>query len=178
MAQNYHKKSSSATKRRGEQRSSGFSVFVSGFILGVIACQILPYLLKSDNSNSPAIDSSIVEAPAAPDFQFPNLLKGDEINIPQSENKTKSDTQANPDTNVSYLLQVGSFKNIDEAESLRINLLLLNLPVFTEAFNTSSGGKLHRVLVGPFSNNQESSSARKKLMENDLDSLLLKRNNN
>jgi cell division septation protein DedD len=67
---------------------------------------------------------------------------------------------------------------MDEAESLRIKLLLMNLPVFTEAFKTSSGGKLHRVLVGPFSNNQESSSARKKLLENNLDSLLLKRNNN
>ena len=178
MAQNYHKKSSSATKRRGEQRSSGFSVFLSGFILGVIACQILPYLLKTENPNSPVNDSATTEAPAAPDFQFPNLLKGDEINIPRSENHSNSDTQANLDTNASYLLQVGSFKNIDEAESLRINLLLLNLPVFTEGFKTSSGGKLHRVLVGPFSNNKESSSARKKLMENDLDSLLLKRNNN
>ena len=75
MAQNYHKKSSSANKRRGEKRSSGFSVFVSGFILGVIACQILPYLLKSENPNSTANDSAKAEAPAAPDFQFPNLLK-------------------------------------------------------------------------------------------------------
>ena len=177
MAQNYHKKSSSATKRRGEQRSSGFSVFLSGFILGVIACQILPYLLKAENPNSPTNNNPKTEAPAAPDFQFPNLLKGDEINIPRADNNTGSDTKTTVDTNASYLLQVGSFKNIDEAESLRINLLLLNLPVFTEAFKTSSGGKLHRVLVGPFSNNKESSSARKKLMENDLDSLLLKRNN-
>jgi cell division protein FtsN len=177
MAQNYHKKSSSATKRRGEQRSSGFSVFLSGFILGVIACQILPYLLKAENPNSTTNNNAKTEAPAAPDFQFPNLLKGDEINIPRADNNTDSDTKTTLDTSASYLLQVGSFKNIDEAESLRINLLLLNLPVFTEAFKTSSGGKLHRVLVGPFSNNKESSSARKKLMENDLDSLLLKRNN-
>jgi cell division protein FtsN len=177
MAQNYHKKSSSATKRRGEQRSSGFSVFLSGFILGVIACQILPYLLKAENPNSSTNNNAKTEAPAAPDFQFPNLLKGDEINIPRADNNTGSDTKTTLDTNASYLLQVGSFKNIDEAENLRINLLLLNLPVFTEAFKTSSGGKLHRVLVGPFSNNKESSSARKKLMENDLDSLLLKRNN-
>jgi cell division protein FtsN len=66
---------------------------------------------------------------------------------------------------------------VDEAETLRVNLLLLNLPVFIEPFKTSTGGKLHRVLVGPFSSNKESSSARKKLMENNLDSLLLKRNN-
>jgi cell division protein FtsN len=177
MAQNYHKKSSSATKRRGEQRSSGFSVFLSGFILGVIACQILPYLLKAENPNSPINNNARTEAPAAPDFQFPNLLKGDEINIPRADDNTGLATKTTLNTDASYLLQVGSFKNIDDAESLRINLLLLNLPVFTEAFKTSTGGKLHRVLVGPFNNNKESSSARKKLMENDLDSLLLKRNN-
>jgi cell division protein FtsN len=176
MAQNYHKKSSSATKRRGEQRSSGFPVFLSGFILGVAACQILPYLLNAENPDAPTINNAKTETPAAPDFQFPNLLKGDEINIPRADNNTDTDSKASPDTNASYLLQVGSFKNLDEAESLRVNLLLLNLPVFTEAFKTSSGGKLHRVLVGPFNNNKESSSARKKLMENNLDSLLLKRN--
>jgi cell division protein FtsN len=169
MAQNYHKKSSSATKRRGEQRNSGFSVFLSGFILGVIACQILPYLLKAENPSPPS-NNSKAAAPATPDFQFPNLLKGDEINISETENNTPTDTDA------SYLLQVGSFKNKDDAESLRVKLLLLNLPVFTEAFKTSSGGELHRVLVGPFSSNKESSSARQKLMENNLDSLLLKRN--
>lgn len=176
MAQNYHKKSSSATKRRGEQRSNSFSIFLSGFILGVAACQILPYLLKAEDPDSPTINHAQTETPAAPDFQFPNLLKGDEINIPRADNNTDTDGKASPNTNASYLLQVGSFKNIDEAENLRVNLLLLNLPVFTEAFKTSSGGKLHRVLVGPFNNNKESSSARKKLMENNLDSLLLKRN--
>lgn len=175
MAQNYHKKSSSATKRRGEQRSSGFSVFLSGFILGIIACQILPYLLKAENPNSSTNNNAKTEAPAAPDFQFPNLLKGGEINIPRTE--PNKETNTNKVKDASYLLQVGSFKNKAEAESVRVNLLLLNLPAFIEPFKTSTGGKLHRVLVGPFNNSEESSSARKKLMENSLDSLLLKRNN-
>ena len=56
------------------------------------------------------------EAPAAPDFQFPNLLKGDEINIPNTENNTNANTDA------SYLLQVGSFKNKDDAESFQRHL--------------------------------------------------------
>lgn len=173
MAQNYHKKSSSVTKRRSEQSSAGFPVFLSGFILGIIACQLIPYLLKTDNQALDANNNAVTnEAPAAPDFQFPNLLKGDEINIPSTENNTSVNTDA------SYLLQVGSFKNKDDAESQRIKLLLLNLPVFTEAFKTSSGESLHRVLVGPFSNSRDSSSARKKLLKNNLDSLLLKRNKN
>ena len=173
MAQNYHKKSSSATKRQNGQRSGGFPVFLSGFVLGIIACQLLPYLLKAENTKSGSDNHGTeVEAPAAPDFQFPNLLKGEEINIPRADNNPSKNT------NASYLLQVGSFKNKDDAERLRIKLLLLNLPVFTEAFKTSSGSKLHRVLAGPFGNSKESSMARRKLMENDLDSLLLKRNNN
>ena len=174
MAQNYNKKSNAANKRRGQQSSNGFPVFISGFILGILACQLLPYLLKTEKPHSTNDNSAAeADAPAKPDFQFPNLLKGGEINIPR--------TEANRDTNrvsdSSYLLQVGSFKNVDEAESVRVNLLLLNLPVFIEPFKTSTGGRLHRVLVGPFSNNKDSSNARKKLMENNLDSLLLKRNN-
>lgn len=176
MAQNYNKKSNSANKRRGQQSNNGFPVFVSGFILGILACQILPYLLNTENSHTTNDDyTTAADAPAKPDFQFPNLLKGGEINIPRTEANKKINTNIVIDS--SYLLQVGSFKNVDEAETLRVNLLLLNLPVFIEPFKTSTGGKLHRVLVGPFSSNKESSSARKKLMENNLDSLLLKRNN-
>ena len=177
MAQNYNQKSNSANKRRGERRSNSFPVFISGFILGILACQLLPYLLKSENpSASNDNNASEMDTPVKPDFQFPDLLKGEEINIPQ--NSTSSNINTSEAFDASYLLQVGSFKNMDEAESLRVKLLLLNLPVFIEGFKTSSGGQLHRVLVGPFNNSQESSSARKKLMENNLDSLLLKRNNN
>ena len=74
-----------------------------------------------------------------------------------------------------YLLQVGSFKNNQDAESLRVQLLLLNLESFVESYKTSSGDTWHRVLVGPFTNNSDSLSARTKLSENNLDSLLLKR---
>jgi len=172
MAQNYHKKSTSASKRRGEQRSGAFTVFLSGFILGVIACQLIPFLLQASSTQSISGNrAEETKAPAAPDFQFPNLLKGGEINIPQTDDSRSQNTDA------SYLLQVGSFKKQADAESLRVKLLLLNLDVFTEAFKTSSGDKWHRVLVGPFSSSQESSKARVKLLDNNLDSLLLKRDN-
>jgi len=171
MAKHYNKKNSSASKRGSQQSNSAFSVFISGFILGIVACQILPYLLKSGITESISVTNSMpVEAPAKPDFQFPNLLKGAEINIPRAENNSSEAADAN------YLLQVGSFKNIGDAETLRVKLLLLNLDVFTEAFKTPSGDEWHRVLVGPFDNKGASSKARNKLTNNDLDSLLLKRN--
>ncbi|MCS5588002.1 MAG: SPOR domain-containing protein, partial [Porticoccaceae bacterium] len=76
-----------------------------------------------------------------------------------------------------YLLQVGSFKNKPDAESLRVQLLLLNLEAFVEPFETSSGDTWYRVLVGPFDSDSKSASARAKLSDNNLESLLLKRNN-
>jgi len=106
-----------------------------------------------------------------PDFQFPNILKGAEIKVPEAASK------AEQDINFSYLLQVGSFKNAPDAESLRVQLLLLNLEAFVEPFKTSSGDTWHRVLVGPLDNDSKSASVRAKLSDNNLEYLLLKRNN-
>ena len=128
----------------------------------------LPLLLE----NSSTLPSSIPQDTkniVTPDFQFPNILKGTEIRVP--ENNPEPAQEAN----VAYLLQVASFKNQRDAESLRVRLLLLNLKAFVEPFDTDSGDNWHRVLVGPFENESKTISARTRLAENDLDSLLLKR---
>ena len=155
MAQNYSKKS--ASKRRENQPKSAFPVFVSGFILGIIACQVLPFLLKENNQNVQPEDQIIdIKKPALPDFQFPNLLKGIE------------------ESDAIYLIQVSSFKNEADAESLKVKLMLLNFEVFTEVYEKSTDDVWHRVVVGPFASKRESNQARKKLADNNFDSLLLK----
>jgi cell division protein FtsN len=155
MAQNYSKKS--ASKRRDNQSKSAFPVFVSGFILGVIACQVLPFLLKESNQ-SVKPDNQIIDIkkPDLPDFQFPDLLKGIE------------------ESDAIYLIQVSSFKNEADAESLKVKLMLLNFEVFTEVYEKSTDDVWHRVVVGPFASKRESNQARKKLTDNNFDSLLLK----
>ena len=176
MAKNYNKKSNSASKRSDQQSSDSFVIFIFGFILGIVACQLLPYLLKSKNHQAVNENHAVeTDALAKPDFQFPTLLKGRESDVSQTE--AKSQTTSETLTNGSYLLQVGSFKNADDADSLKAKLIINGMPAFIEAFKTSSGDELHRVLVGPFSNSQESSNAKIKLIEINLDSLLLKRNN-
>jgi cell division protein FtsN len=155
MAQNYSKKS--ASKRREKQTKSAFPVFVSGFILGIIACQVLPFLLKESAQSGVSGDQIIdIKTPVVPDFQFPNLLKGIE------------------ESDAIYLIQVSSFKNAADAESLKVKLMLLNFEVFTEVYEKSTDDIWHRVVVGPFANKRESSQARRKLTDNNYDSLLLK----
>lgn len=155
MAQNYSKKS--ASKRQEQQRKSAFPVFLSGFILGIIACQVLPFLLKESAQNGISGNQiTDIKRPAAPDFQFPNLLKGIE------------------ESDAIYLIQVSSFKNEADAESLKVKLMLLNFEVFTEVYEKSTDDVWHRVVIGPFASKRESSQARKKLADNNFDSLLLK----
>jgi cell division protein FtsN len=159
MAQNYSKKS--ASKRHDKPRKSAFPVFVSGFILGIVACQVLPFLLKDGNQTVKPDNQVIdIKKPSLPDFQFPNLLKGIE------------------ESDALYLIQVSSFKNEADAESLKVNLMLLNFEVFTEVYEKSTDDVWYRVVVGPFASRRESSQARKKLADNNYDSLLLKIDNN
>jgi len=155
MAQNYSKKS--AYKRQEKQPKSAFPVFMSGFILGIVACQVLPFLLKESAQNGISGDQIIdIKTPVVPDFQFPNLLKGIE------------------ESDAIYLIQVSSFKNAADAESLKVKLMLLNFEVFTEVYEKSTDDVWYRVVVGPFANKRESSQARRKLTDNNYDSLLLK----
>ena len=155
MAQNYSKKS--AYKRQEKQPKSAFPVFVSGFILGIFACQVLPFLLKESAQSGVSGNQIIdIKTPAVPDFQFPNLLKGIE------------------ESDAIYLIQVSSFKNAADAENLKVKLMLLNFEVFTEVYEKSTDDVWHRVVVGPFANKRESSLARRKLTDNNYDSLLLK----
>lgn len=170
MAQNYSKKSSAQSQRNDQSRKSSFPVFIAGVVVGVVGSQLLPILLQKNTqlatSENPSAET--VEK-TTPNFQFSSLLKGAEIKISDTAPTTEHNT------NASYLLQVGSFKNKSDAERLRVQLLLLNLEAFIESFKTSSGDIWHRVLVGPFDNNSGSTVARTKLSENNHDSLLLKR---
>jgi cell division protein FtsN len=74
-----------------------------------------------------------------------------------------------------YLLQIGSFRQKDDAESLRGQVTLLNLPTNIEPFKDNLGDRWHRVLVGPFANGSKMAAAQARLAENDLKTLLVKR---
>ena len=106
-------------------------------------------------------------------FDFYTLLKKTEIIVPNNTSEESEDEQ--PEENFTYLLQAGSFKIANDAESRRVKLLLLNLNASVELINLGNGEKWHRVLVGPFDDASSMTYARTKLAENQIDSLLLKR---
>lgn len=76
---------------------------------------------------------------------------------------------------VVYVLQAGSFKNAEDADSVRARLLLLNMQASIEKVNPQPGETWHRVLVGPFNDKAALGKARTVLTRNGIDSIQLKR---
>ena len=74
-----------------------------------------------------------------------------------------------------YLLQAGSFRGADKADTLRARILLLGLPVRTSQVETRGGGAWNRVFVGPFSTKAKMQEAADRLRAEDIDPLPLRR---
>jgi cell division protein FtsN len=100
------------------------------------------------------------------------LLKETEILVPDDQDSANA---TDPEIDAVYVLQAGSFKNIRDAENLKVELLLMNLLAESESVKSKNGDIWHRVLVGPFTDTSKMASARAKLAENNIDSLKLKR---
>ncbi|WP_049723504.1 SPOR domain-containing protein [Gilvimarinus polysaccharolyticus] len=109
-----------------------------------------------------------------PRFDFYKLLQEEEVIVPATEpNRRDNDTP--PATPVKYLLQVGSFRNPDDADKLRAQLILLNLGARTESVTINNNERWHRVVVGPFDNQRKLSKARSTLVTNQYNALVLQR---
>lgn len=66
-------------------------------------------------------------------------------------------------------MQVGSFKQPDDADRLRAELLLMNLDVNIEEFKKRNNDRYFRVLVGPYANRNSMSKDRSTLASNNID---------
>jgi cell division protein FtsN len=177
MAQGYSRKSGnrSGQKKPVEQKSS-LGPFLAGLVIGGLGVQFGPMLLERSPDSS--IKQSITiatEAAKAPSltFTFDDVFKTSEVII--SKDELVVDKKAAPDEDSNYLLQIGSFRNKNDAESLRGQVTLLNLSANIETFVNNSGEQWHRVLVGPFANSSKKASAQARLAENRINSLLIQR---
>lgn len=114
-------------------------------------------------------------------FNFYTLLPELEILIPESETRppeTKSDKKHKPDTttiktfkaNKQYVLQVGSFQNLNDAEKLKANLAFLGLSANIQHVTVNSQA-WHRVRTGPYKNKQQLYKNQQKLTLNDIHSM-------
>ena len=149
--------------------------FVAGLVLGAFAASL--YFIKNPVS-APAPKEApkpkaVENKTPKPRFDFYKLLQESETIVPASE--TINEEKPAQEQSTEYILQVGSFPRAEDADKLRAQLILLNLDANIEKVEIRKGEIWHRVVVGPFNNQNALTSARSQLVKNEYNALVLKR---
>ena len=176
MNRSASKNSSGRSNRRpAVQEKSSRPAFIAGLLIGAAVMYFVPPMLDNTAPSSISVVGDLVEKTTIQElkFDFYTLLKDNEILIPDNQDTQSSLAKTEADSQ--YTLQVGSFKKTQDAENFKVELLLLNLPANNERVKNKDGEVWHRVSVGPFANTSKMASARARLAQNDIDSLVLKR---
>ena len=121
----------------------------------------------------PAGAPQAVEAPPKPRFEFYKLLPEQTIEVDVAPAEV-AQPRAGTAAGALYLLQAGSFRQREDADRRRAELLLLGLEPRIEE-TTGDNGRWFRVYVGPFEQRSEVARARSLTAAQDIDTLLLKR---
>jgi cell division protein FtsN len=101
-------------------------------------------------------------------------VKDVEIEHPVAEDQD-STTPASKPLEGSYLLQVGSFRKHEEADSLKASLALLGLEATIQTVSINGEQTWYRVRLGPFTERDALNQARKRLSENDFEAMVFKK---
>jgi cell division protein FtsN len=181
---------------RNHRGTPGWLWLLAGILIGL---GLAWYLWSKGFIPQPRVDSTAAEesvepagpidtdevAPAGKEqrkspYDFFTVLPEMEVVVPEQELSAKSrpaetpaaQAQTQADTG-SYLLQVGSFRDISDAEQFKARLALLGVAGQIQSV-TVNDATWHRVRVGPVKGVQAADAMRTKLANNGIESLVMK----
>lgn len=172
-----------AVSRRGAGPAGGGSRLTvwrwyGGGVLTGMFLSLLLYLgamppATPPETDAPAAKNTGDKAPVRPRFDFYTVLPEQTIDV-EVEPATVSQPREST-LQESWLLQVGSFRQREDADRRRAELLLLGLDPRVEESAEGGTGRWFRVYLGPFTSRAEVSRVRGLTAGQDIDTLLLKR---
>jgi cell division protein FtsN len=190
MARDYAKKGKQSTKRPGKANArksakttgsgfSGWRWYSAGLLSGIFLSFLL-YLGSLPPGNTPTepvADSGATPTasePPKPRFEFYTLLPEQTLDMDADEQPAQPASSPSTKPGEFFLLQAGSFKQREDADRRRAELLLLGLePKIEEA--KGDNGRWFRVYLGPFQSRSKLNKARSLTAAQNIDTLLLKR---
>jgi len=164
---------------RGRDDAAGLSASLRWYAGGVasgIFLSVMFYLvtLPPSEPTGGGLDAlSAGSAEQQPRFDFFEMLPQQRIEV-EVEPGAAPGNRAAAD-GASYLLQAGSFRQAEDADRRRAELLLLGLQPRVEETG-GSNGRWYRVMIGPFDSRSKMAAARSLTAQQNIDTLLLKRN--
>ena len=104
-------------------------------------------------------------------FEFYEMLPDNEESVTEIELQKAAKQPLLKDT---YYLQVGSFKDTEDAESLKAKIAMLGMEAYVQSADLSEKGMWHRVRVGPFTNTDTIIRTRSSLLQSGIKANLIK----
>ena len=171
--------------------------FITGLIIGLAATIIFYLQSQGPHPKKKPQDEIIVDKPDTAaetsiselskteeknkdtdllDYEFHKILPNREINISEWET-TEEETpivETPEDESITYILQVGSFKDISAADEVKAKLAILGIIANIQRVVINGQDIRHRVRIGPFSDTERLQNTKKKLENNRFDFMLLK----
>ncbi|MEM1187040.1 MAG: SPOR domain-containing protein [Pseudomonadota bacterium] len=162
-----------------QQDSGTPQPFLRGYAAGLLSGLFVAFLLYL--ATLPAAESPPPEQPSAarqtataptPEYEFYEVLPRQKIDV--EVDPAELPTQRSPDSAPRYLLQAGSFRQAEDADRRRAELLLLGLEPRVEE-TQGQNGRWYRVIIGPFESRSAMARARSLTAQQDIDTLLMQR---
>lgn len=177
MSKDYAKKNRSPS--RGNSSIPGWVWLVTGIATGAFI-MFLFYLAdlaprQINNNDSTAVVNKQDPKPKLekPIFEFYDTLMNNEVIAPPSAPSSKNPANAATPA-VVYMLQAASFKKLAEADNLRAKLILEGMDSSIAEFN-NRGEIYHRVMVGPFTDAEKMTQAKKLLATHNITPIVLQK---
>ena len=184
MPRDYKERPARAPARKKSRPVSAWTWFGSGVCVGALCSVAIMFYEPSISVPGISANKSNPEEkePTKPRFEFYTMLPEKEIAVPETDldeitSKAPVSAQPTPTPGTRYLLQVGSFRKMVDADRLKAQLAFLGLEATIQTVSIDGAETWHRVRVGPYAQIQKLNSARAQLKKNHHDSMVLKLKN-
>lgn len=201
MSRDYKSRAQAHTRRNEKKSLPGYVWLIAGLAIGLFVALIV-YLdkqpepdqdfgaavqqelekLKADKHTASTATEKKTRTEEKPKkkeqkFNFYTLLPELEVLIPESETRPPQqdrgkDTSTTTGENKHYVLQVGSFQNLADAEKQKANLAFLGLQASIQHV-TVNRQSWHRVRTGPYSSRKELYKNQSLLKKQGIDAISL-----
>lgn len=160
--------------------AGGWKWYSAGVLTGIFLSFLvylgtLPPSLPGGGTGEPEGQAIAESAPPKPRFDFYKMLPDQSIQVEvEPEPATEVARPGSEPPAERFLLQAGSFRQQEDADARRAQLLLLGLDPRIEEAN-GDNGRWYRVYLGPFDSKSTMARARSLTAAQGIDTLLLKR---